>query len=304
MKEIIKITFALTLSCVVAASAMGLTYTVTANAKKHNHHMSVQNAMMDLLGFGAGNPAPSDLKFLNVYRYIVEDGDKKYLGYMVPVEKGSEEAYEIVLIDLEGKFAEKFEVPISVEAAEAAHDRAAALQKVLAPPKVFSYADASVIATAGGKRLGYVLPGKFPGFRTFIHALVAMDSKFELLGVEIMEHEEDAGLGAEITQEYFKNQFKGKSFEKLKTLEVVKKPMPDDYKMYLEKSKLTEGMLTEEQIAEIQKQYKDSDIYAITASTISSRAVTKGVVNTAKKFAYRINKLDEILKNQKIHAAF
>jgi hypothetical protein len=80
--------------------------------------------------------------------------------------------------------------------------------------------------------------------------------------------------------------------------------MPDDYKMYLEKIKLTEGMLTEEQIAEIQKQYKDSDIYAITASTISSRAVTKGVVNTAKKFAYRINKLDEILKNQKIHAAF
>ena len=43
MKEIIKITFALTLSCMIAASAMGLTFTVTAKAKKHNHHMSVQN---------------------------------------------------------------------------------------------------------------------------------------------------------------------------------------------------------------------------------------------------------------------
>jgi electron transport complex protein RnfG len=119
-----------------------------------------------------------------------------------------------------------------------------------------------------------------------------------------MEHEEDAGLGAEITQEYFKNQFKGKSYDKLKTLQVVKKPMPEDYKMYLEKSKMTEGMFTEDQVAEIQKQYKDSDIYAITAATISSRAVTNGVVNMAKKFAYRISKLDDILKTQKIQAEF
>ena len=37
MKEIIKITFLLTISCVIAASAMGLTFMVTAKAKKHNH---------------------------------------------------------------------------------------------------------------------------------------------------------------------------------------------------------------------------------------------------------------------------
>jgi len=304
MKEVIKITIALIITCVVAATAMGLTYTVTAKAKKHNHHMNVQNAMIGLLGFGKDNPAPSDLKFLSVYRYIVEDGDKKFLGYMVPVEKGSEEAYEMVLIDLEGNFVEKLEVPISAEKAEEDHDRATALQKVLAPPKIFTYADASVIATAGGKRLGYVLPGKFPGFRTFIHALVAMDPNFELLGLEIMEHEEDAGLGKEIEQEYFRNQFKGKSYDKLKVLKVVKKPLPDEYKKYLEKSKWVEGMLTEEQIAEIRKQYKDADIYAITASTISSKAVTDGVKNVAKKFAYRIGKLDSVLKKEKIHAAF
>jgi electron transport complex protein RnfG len=303
MKEIIKITLALTISCVIAASAMGLTFTVTAKAKKHNHHMNVYNAMVSLLGFGADNPAPSDLSFLSVYRYIVEDGDKKFLGYMVPVEKGNEEAYEMVLVDLQANFVEKLEVPITPEAAEEEHDRATALQKVLAP-KTFIYADASVIAKAGGKRLGYVLPGKFPGFRTFIHTLVAMDAQYELLGLEIMEHEEDAGLGAEIEQEYFKNQFKGKTYERLKSLVVVKKPLPDEYKKYLEKSKWEEGMFTEEQIAEIQKQYKDADIYAITASTISSRAVTKGVKNLAKKFAYRMDKLDGVLKKQKIHAAF
>ncbi len=304
MKEIIKITLALTITCMIAAAAMGLTFTVTAKAKKHNHHMNVQNAMMSLLGFNADNPPPSDLKFLNVFRYIVEDGDKKYLGYMVPVEKGSEEAYEMVLIDLGGTFVEKHEVPISLEKAEEELDRATALQKVLAAPRTFVYADAAVVATSGGKRLGYVLPGKFPGFRTFIHALVAMDSKFELLGLEIMEHEEDAGLGDEIEQEYFRNQFKGKTYEKLKSLKVVKKPLPTEYKKYLETSKWAEGMFTEEQIAEIQKQYKDADIYAITASTISSKAVTGGVKNVAKKFAYRIGKLDNVLKKQKIRAAF
>jgi electron transport complex protein RnfG len=304
MKEIIKITIALTISCVVAASAMGLAYTVTAKAKKHNHHMNVLNAMKSLLGFGKDNPAPSDLKFLSVYRYIVEDGDKKYLGYMVPVEKGGEEAYEMVVIDLKGNFAEKLEVPISAEKAEEAHDRAMALQKVLTPPKTFTYAETAVIATAGGKRLGYVMPGQFPGFRTFIHALVAMDPKFELLGLEIMEHEEDAGLGKNIEEEYFKNQFKGKSFEKIKTLEVAKKPLPDDYKKYLETSKWEEGMFTEEQIAEIRKQYKDADIYALTASTISSKAVTDGVKNVAKKFAYRVGKLDAVISDQGIHVAF
>jgi electron transport complex protein RnfG len=304
MKEIIKITIALTISCVIAASAMGLTYTMTAKAKKHNHHMNVYNAMVSLLGFGEDNPPPSDLKFLSVYRYIVEDGDKKFLGYMVPVEKGGEEGYEMVIIDLKGNFVEKLEVPISEEKAEEAHDRAAALQKVLAPPKSFVYAESSVIATSGGKRLGYVMPGKFPGFRTFIHALVAMDPKFELLGLEIMEHEEDAGLGKNIEEEYFKNQFKGKTYEKLQTLEVIKEPLPLEYKTYLEESKRKEGMFTEEDIGRIREQYKDADIYAITASTISSKAVTDGVKNVAKKFAYRIGKLDSVLEKEGIHTAF
>lgn len=304
MKEIIKITFALTISCVVAASAMGLTYTLTAKAKKHNHHMNVHNAMLDLLGYGPDNPAPSDLEFLSVYRYILQEEGQMFLGYMVPVEKNGEEAYEMVMMDLEGNFVKKFEVPISLEEAQESHDRAKALEAVLGPDQSFSYADASVVATSGGKRVGYVLPGKFPGFRTFIHALVAMDPQFELLGLEVMEHEEDAGLGAEIEEDYFKKQFEGISYEKLKTLKVMKKPLPEDYKQYLEREQLEEGVLTKEQIAEIQRKYKDEDIYAITASTISSRAVTNGVKNTAKKFAYRIGKLDDVLKAEKIHAAF
>jgi electron transport complex protein RnfG len=303
MKEIIKITFLLTISCVIAASAMGLTFMMTAKAKKHNHHMNVQNAMVSLLGYNAANPAPSDLKFLNLYRYIVTDGDKKLLGYMTPVEEDGKETYAMIIVDLDGRFVEKLDVPISLAGAEEVADRAKALEKVMGH-RTFTYADAYVVAKAGGKRLGYVLPGKFPGFRTFIHALVAMDDHYTLLGLEIMEHEEDAGLGAEITQEYFKNQFQGKSYERLKTLKVVKEPLPEEYKRYLEKNKWTKGMFTEDQIDEIRKQYKDADIYAITASTISSRSVTNGVKGMAKKFAYRMDKLDSLLKQEHIQTAF
>jgi electron transport complex protein RnfG len=290
---------------VVAATAMGLTYTLTAKAKKHNHHMNVYNAMLDLLGYGPDNPAPEDLEFLSIYRYIIEEGDQMFLGYMVPVEKAGEEAYEMVMVDLDGNFAKKIEVPISVEGAEEVHDRAKALEQVFtAENQSFSYQDAAVVATSGGKRMGYVLPGKFPGYRTFIHTLVAMDPNFELLGLEIMEHEEDAGLGAEMEEPYFKNQFQGITYEKLKTLKVIKEPLPEEYRRYLEREQLEEGALTKEQVEEIQKKYKDADIYAITASTITSRAVTNGVKNVAKKYAYRINKLDSILENQGIHAAF
>ncbi len=304
MKEIIRITFALTISCVVAASAMGLTYTLTAKAKKHNHHMNVQNAMLDLLGYGEDNPPPSDLEFLSVYRYIIREDGRQFMGYMVPVEKAGETTYEMVMMDLEYNFIEKFDVPLSPEEAQEVHDRAKALEKVFGPDQSFDYADSAVIATAGGKRVGYILPGQFPGFRTFIHALVAMDPSFELLGLEIMEHEEDAGLGAEIEEDYFRHQFEGVTYEKLKTLKVVKKPLPEEYKKYLEREQLKEGALTKEQIEEIQKKYKDADIYAITASTISSRAVTNGVKNVAKKFAYRINKLGEVLDKQNIQTAF
>ena len=62
--------------------------------------------------------------------------------------------------------------------------------------------------------------------------------------------------------------------------------------------------MTKEHIAEIQRKYKVQDIYAITASTISSKAVTNGVKGIAKKFAYRIGKLDSVLEKQKIRAAF
>lgn len=304
MKQILRITIGLTISCLIAALVMGSVFTVTDKAKKHNEHQNVQNTMLALLGYTKANPAPSDLKLYAVYRYVVEDGEEKYLGYMMPVEKDGKEGYRLLLITLVGKFAASYDLPIASEKAIEAPNREKVLKAVLKPPKRFTYADSTIIAKLGEKRVAYLLPGEFPGFKTFISVMLALDPSFKILGLEIMEQEEDPGLGAEIDEKYFKNQFKGKSFEKLKKLRVIKEPLPAEYRKYLETEKRGKGAFTEEEIESLRRKYKDQDIYALTGATISSQAVTDGVKGMIKRFAYRVGILDEVISQQKIPAAF
>jgi electron transport complex protein RnfG len=304
MKQILRITIGLTISCLIAALVMGSVFTVTDKAKKHNEHQNVQDTMLGLLGYSKANPSPSELKLYSIYRYIVEEGEEKYLGYMTPVESGNKEGYELLLITLDGKFVNKYGLDISPQEALEEPNRETALESVLKSSKRFIYADATIIAKLGEKRLAYLLPGAFPGYKTFIHVMLALDSSYKILGLEIMEHEEDPGLGAGIEEEYFKNQFKGKTFNKVKELEVIREPLPGEYRRYLEKRKWDKGVFTEKDIASIRSKYQDQDIYALTGATISSEAVTNGVRGIIKRFAYRVEILDDVIAEQKIPVAF
>ena len=304
MKEIIRITVRLTLSCLIAALVMGSVFTITDKAKKHNEHLTIQETVLSLLGYNKDNPAPSDLSLHRVYRYIIEDGGAKYLGYMVPVEKDGEEGYDLLVINLEGKFVDRFQLNVSPEIATEAPERKAALEAVLRPPRFFTYADSTIIAKLGEKRLAYLLPGEFPGFKTFIKVMLALDPDFKVIGLEIMEHEEDPGLGAEIEQEYFKNQFKEKGFDTIKGLKVIKEPLPDEYLRVLETKKRKKDLMTEREIEELRSKYQDRDIYAVTGATISSKAVAGGVQGMVTRFAYRLKILDQALTAQEVPSAF
>jgi electron transport complex protein RnfG len=302
MREIFRITVALTISCLIAALVMGAVNTITDKAKRYNEHLNVQETMLGLLGYGKANPAPSDLRFYNIYRYIIEDGETKTLGYMLPVVAGGKAGYELVVIDLAGQFVGRFGLDITPEDASEPSERKSALESVLKPPKRFIYADSTVIAKLGDRRLAYLLPGEFPGFKTFINVMLALDPSFTILGLDITENKEDPGLGAEIEQGYFKNQFKGKSFEKVKELTVIKEPLPAEYKRYLEPDK--GEPIPKGEVDTIRSKYMDKDIYALTGATISSKSVTEGVKNMIKKFAYRINLLGDIIDRQHIPVAF
>ena len=304
MREIIKITIALTVSCLLAGLVIGTTFIFTAKAKQQNEHLNVQQTMFGLLGYSKQRPAPPELRLHQVHRYIVEDNDTMRMGYMVPVQKDSREGYTFVVLDLKGNFLESHSLDLTLEEALSVDDRKKALMHVLKPSTEVRFADTMIIACMGEERTAYLLPGEFPGFKTFIKAMVALDTDFQILGLEVIEHEEDPGLGGEITQDYFKNQFVGKSFEKLKELTVIKEPLPADYELYLETMGTEESGLSAREVAEIQKRYQDKDIYALTGATISSAAVTQGVVGMAKKFAYRIRILDQAVHTGDVPVLF
>jgi electron transport complex protein RnfG len=304
MKEILRITIGLTISCLIAAFLMGSVFLLTAKAKKHNEHLNVQETMFGLLGYTKTNPVPSDLKLWSVYRYVIEEKGDKYLGYMIPVAQEKEIVYKLLIITLDGKFSALHDVKITPEKALEAPERETALKAVIKPPNTFSYADVMIIAERGGKRLAYLLPSEFQGFKTFIHVMLALDPAFKVVGLEIMEHEEDPGLGGEIVQDYFKNQFRDKSFHRIKDLKVTKDPLPDEYRKVLEAKTRVKGPLSKDELESIRSKYRDQDIYALTGATISSKAVTDGVKNTAMKFAQRFELLDNVIASQKLVAAF
>lgn len=299
MKDILTIIFRLTVACLLAGLVMGAAFIVTDKAKKHNLHVNEQKVMFSLLGYSAKNPAPETVALHEVYRYIISQGDVLDVGYLLPLQDGS---FSFVTVDLSGAFVAQNPVNIPAEKVAEEGERSQAIAASIGAGKTIRYADQTIVVTNGGKRTAYLLPGKFPGFKTFIGTILAVDQDFSILGLEIMEHEEDPGLGGEIVQEYFKNQFKGKPLETIKKLEVMKTPLPEEYLMVLEADK--RERMDAEEVARIQEQYRDSDIYALTGATISSTSVTNGVKAMVKKFAYRLEILDRVLAEQHIAVPF
>ena len=299
MSNIITIIFRLTVSCLVAGLIMGATFVFTSNAKKANEHAREEKVMYSLLGYSADNPIPETMGLNEIFRYVVTEGESQSIGYLFPAGKhGEEAAFTFVRIDLDGKFMDSSKVKLTHETIKEHKDRDAAILLAVGADKIIRFADQTVVVTDQGDRKAYLLSGKFPGFKTNIAIMLALDPTYSILGLEIMEHEEDPGLGAEIEQEYFKNQFMHKPFEKIKNIEVVKAPLPDEYFEALE------GKIDQATATDIMNQYSDKDIYALTGATISSAAVSSGVRGMTKKFAYRLDILDKVLEEQQIVVPF
>ncbi len=298
MKEILNITMRLTVSCLIAAVVMGFTFIVTNSAKKHNEHVREERVMSSLLGYTAENPAPESLDMHEVYRYVVNEAGQQYMGYLVPAKHGEAAPFIFVVLDLDGKLAWQKPVDTAEDKVREPEDRYAAIMSAIGAGKELIYAEQTTIVTDDGNRIAYLMAGKFPGFKTFIHVMMAMDPKYSMLGFEVLEHEEDPGLGAEIEQDYFKNQFDGKTFEILKGLKVVKEPLPAEYQAALEYK------VDEAEINKMMDKYREQDIYALTGATISTKAVSDGLKAIAKKFAYRLDTLDSVLKEQQIAVSF
>lgn len=254
--------------------------------------------MYSLLGYKGDAKAPESLALHEMYRYVISSNEKQTIAYLVPQQQSAEPNFLFVNIDLNGSLIESKPISLSKIEALETETRNKAVVAAVGPGYQVTFADQTVVVTDNGKRVGYLIGGKFQGFKTFIHVMLAVDPTFSLIGLEILEHEEDPGLGAEIEQDYFKNQFKGKPFEALKNIDVVKAPIPEDY------LKALNGKLSEEDVFKFREQYKDKDIYALTGATISAKAVADGVKSIVRKFAYRVDVLDKVLKEQQLAVSF
>lgn len=299
MKNMLTIIFRLTLSCLVAGLIMGTTFVLTDKAKKANEHAREQKVVYSLLGYSGGQEIPESLGMHELYRYVITDSQGQSIGYLLPVgEHGQDGGFSFLRIDLDGDYINHTPVRVSEENVRDQGARDAAIQDALGADKTVRFIDQTIVVTDHGQRTAYLLSGKFPGFKTNISIILALDPAYSIIGLEIMEHEEDPGLGAEIEQDYFKNQFNYKPFEKIKDLEVIKEPLPDEYFAALE------GNVDEAAAVDIMQQYRDQDIYALTGATISAVAVTSGVKSMTRKFAYRFDLLDSVLEQQQIAVPF
>lgn len=298
MKNIITIIVRLTLSCLVAGFIMGSFYILTSKAKKHNEHVNEEKVMYSLLGYKNMANAPKTLNLYAVYRYIVSGPEGKFIGYLVPTGQGKDTGHLFITLDLTGKLVNKRPISISAEDVMDTTSRDKAIQAALGADKTIEYADDSIMVTEKGRRKAYLVTGKFPGFKSFVTVMLALKPNYTICGLAILEQEEDPGLGAEISQDYFKNQFIDKPFNTLKTLDVVKQPIPDKY------LKALENRLQADQTRKIREQYKKHDIFALTGATITSRAVTEGVKGIVEKFAYRLTILDKVIAEASIDVPF
>lgn len=302
MKEIVKITISLTAVCIAAALILGAVYTQTDRARKEIEKAEREEIVRNLLGFGHGKEAPADFAVYPVYRYVIDDPTAgTLLGYLLPLKEGK---FALAVIDLSGKPVKVLPIDAKSGALSEPGSRDNAVRAALGGGAKATYAETFYISDLGGKRLGYVLPGVTQGFKTFVKLMVSLNPEFTVTGMAITESEEDPGLGAEIQQAFFRNQFIGKTVEMLRELKVVKEPLPADYLDVLEPEKTKKAGLTPEKVKEVKQKHLKDDIYALTGATISSRAVTRGVKDTVRKFVYRYDILKKAVQEQNVQVAF
>lgn len=110
----------------------------------------------------------------------------------------------------------------------------------------------TTVFDAGNNQIGRIFQIAPSGYGGHIVVKVGFDNELKVKGVRILEHTETPGLGAKITEMWFLKQFTGKSGNEL----------------YLK------------------KYHKEGTIDAVTGATISSKAVSEGILKLQEKLQY------------------
>lgn len=143
------------------------------------------------------------------------------------------------------------------------------------------------VAAQHGAVAGFVIEGEARGYKKRIRFFVALDPALTVRGIQVIEHEEDPGLGAEIATPVFQGQFVGRSADEISALDVTRDPMPEDWRSALSAIAASRGAAAPAVWAQLLPRERTRPIYAVTGATISSRALTRGVQGTVDHFRRR-----------------
>ncbi len=262
-KEMVKIALGLTVVCAISALITGIAFVLTEPVKKENQLKKEQTVIRHLLNLN------DTATIAKVSRFLITDGPETRIAYQIPAST--------ILFTERGELKEKLDINN-----EEALIQKFGKEKVKAVGRFF-------IGREGSETRGFVVEGSQMGFKNHIKFFLALDDALNVRGIEILEHEEDPGLGAEIVRPYLKNQFSGRTFEEMGAMQVVKEPLPSEWNTAL--NELEKVAYDSWKVKNVELIKSNQKIYAITGATISSVALTDGVKKTLSHFKKRIDLL-------------
>ncbi len=259
--EIARIVISMTAFCLIGAAVLGIVYLGTDRYRRASAEATERETVRDMLGLGAG------ARLLEV-RQFLEPAARLVVYRAAPFGEPGAQAREITFT-LDGAVAGTRTLPAS-----------AAVPDSLRPlGRIF-------VAARGGRPEGFVVEGETRGYKSIIRMFVAMKPDFEIADMRVVAQEDDPGLGAEVVQPWFREQFVGRTPEEVDRLTVTKDPMPEDWKTALIAfaRRAPDGPARHRDLLQRERR---KPIYAVTGATISSRAVTEGVRATVDHFRRR-----------------
>jgi Na+-translocating ferredoxin:NAD+ oxidoreductase subunit G len=259
--EVVRIVLSMSVACLLGAAVLGLAYLGTDRYRRASTEATERDAIHDMLGVGA------DTRLLEVRQFLAPGGDRViYRAATLGARTG--DAHEVTFT-LDGAVAGVRDVPVAVPV-----------------PRELASLGRMFVATRGGVPAGFVVQGETRGYKAPIRLFVAMKPDFEIVDMRVIETTDDPGLGAEVAQPWFREQYVGRTADELAKLEVTKDPMPEDWKQALIAfaKRAPDGPARH---LELLQRERTRPIYAVTGATISSRAVTEGVRKTVDHFRRR-----------------
>lgn len=261
-KEVTTIVLSMVATCALGAAVLGGVYVVTSGHMEAARRDSEQREVATLLSLGP------QAEVLEVRQLLAPE--RRVVIYQVATVGAAGKPAELAF-DLDG-------MPVRSTAAGSGP-----AEKLVPLGRVF-------VARKGGVPAGFVVEGTTQGYKNRIRFLVGLDASFEIVGVRVVEHEEDPGLGAEVATPEYSGQFVGRTASDA-TLAVTRDPMPEDWRAALTELRRMPITAWRGRHRELLGRESGKPIYAVTGATISSRALADGVRITVERFRTRWQRL-------------